>query len=130
MSRFTRNTLFIGSLIMGLAVILGAFGAHALRDQIPQLQLESYKTGVLYQFIHGMAILILGALSTQMAEQKLRWAVVFFGLGTLLFSGSIYLLTTSSMTGIPKALLGPITPIGGLLFIGGWCTLAIQLFRK
>ena len=115
---------------MGLAVILGAFGAHALRDQIPELQLESYKTGVQYQFIHGMAILIIGALSMQMAEQKLRWAVVLFGLGILLFSGSIYLLATSSMTGISKTLLGPVTPIGGLLFILGWSLLAIQSLRK
>ncbi|MBK8501789.1 MAG: DUF423 domain-containing protein [Saprospiraceae bacterium] len=130
MSRFTRNTLFIGSLIMGLAVIFGAFGAHALKDQISELQLESYKTGVLYQFIHGMAILIISTLSTKMDEQKLRWAVVFFGLGTLLFSGSIYLLATSSMTGISKAVLGPITPIGGLLFVIGWVTLVIQSLRK
>jgi uncharacterized membrane protein YgdD (TMEM256/DUF423 family) len=130
MSRFTKNTLFIGSLIMGLAVVLGAFGAHALKDQITELQLESYKTGVLYQFIHGIAILILSALSMQMAEHKLRWAVLFFGLGTLLFSGSIYLLATSSMTGISKAILGPITPIGGLLFIMGWGTLIVQSVRK
>ena len=115
---------------MGLAVILGAFGAHALSEKLSAQQLESYRTGVLYQFIHSLAILFIGALSHHISESKLRGSVVLLGLGILFFSGSIYLLATADITGIPKAFLGPITPIGGLLFIAGWFNLAYQINKK
>ena len=130
MSRFTKNTLLIGTILMGLAVILGAFGAHALSDKLNTHQLESYRTGVLYQFIHSLAILFIGVLSPHISENKLRGSVVLLGLGILFFSGSIYLLTTADLTGIPKVFLGPITPIGGLLFIAGWFNLAYQINKK
>lgn len=130
MVRFTRNTLLIGSILMALAVILGAFGAHALADRLTEHQVESYRTGVLYQFLHSIAILFLGLLSHHVPESKLRWPVILLGLGILFFSGSIYLLTTADLTGMPKGFLGPITPIGGLLFIAGWISLAYQLSKK
>ena len=130
MSRFTKNTLLIGTILMGLAVILGAFGAHALSEKLSTHQLESYRTGVLYQFIHSLAILIIGVLSYHIPETRLRGSVVLLGLGILFFSGSIYLLATAEMTGIPKTILGPITPIGGLLFIAGWFNLTYQITKK
>ncbi|MCB0686085.1 MAG: DUF423 domain-containing protein [Saprospiraceae bacterium] len=129
MSRFTKNTLLIGSILMGMAVILGAFGAHALADKLSAHQLQSYHTGVQYQFLHSLAILVFGALSFHLPETKLRWPIMLIGMGILLFSGSIYLLSTADLTGIPKGILGPITPIGGILFIAGWFSLAYKLIK-
>ncbi len=130
MSRFTKNTILLGCFLMALAVILGAFGAHALADRLEAHQLEVYKTGVFYQFVHSLGILIVGLLSLHISEVKLRWVIIYFGLGILFFSGSVYLLSTSSITGIPRSFLGPVTPLGGLLFIAGWLSLAYQLSRK
>lgn len=130
MSRFTKNTILLGCFLMAFAVILGAFGAHALADRLESHQLEVYKTGVFYQFVHSLGILIVGLLSLHISEVKLRWVIIYFGLGILFFSGSVYLLSTSSITGIPRSFLGPVTPLGGLLFIAGWLSLAYQLSRK
>lgn len=130
MSRFTKNTLLIGSILMGIAVVLGAFGAHALAEKMDAQQLTSYRTGVLYQFIHSLSILILGVLSIYLKDYSLRWPVILIGLGILFFSGSIYLLATAHLTGIPKGFLGPVTPLGGILFISGWISLAYQIYKK
>ncbi|MCB0668175.1 MAG: DUF423 domain-containing protein [Saprospiraceae bacterium] len=115
---------------MGLAVILGAFGAHALAEKLDPHQLTSYRTGVSYHFTHSIAILIIGVLSLHLDERKLRWPVILLGMGILFFSGSIYLLNTAHLTGLPKAFLGPITPLGGILFISGWFLLAYQIYKK
>jgi uncharacterized membrane protein YgdD (TMEM256/DUF423 family) len=130
MTRFTKNTLLLGCFLMALAVILGAFGAHALAEKLEARQLEVYKTGVFYHFIHGMGILLVGILSLHVTEVRVRWVIIYFGLGILLFSGSLYLLSTAALTGISRSFLGPVTPMGGLLFILGWVSLAWQLNRK
>ncbi|MCL4146837.1 UNVERIFIED_CONTAM: hypothetical protein GTU68_025742, partial [Idotea baltica] len=114
-----KNFLIIGILFCGLAVIFGAFGAHSLNDKIPDQSITSFKTGVQYQFLHGLALIMLSFCS-YLFKEKLKAIGNLFAVGTLLFSGSIYLLTTHSITGIGTSILGPLTPIGGSLLIIAW----------
>jgi len=100
---------------MAVAVGLGAFGAHALKDVLTADQLVVWKTATLYHFIHGLALLVL-SIVYQLRPSKWLWAsIISLLLGVVLFSGSLYLLTTQGWLW-----LGPITPIGGLAFILGW----------
>lgn len=109
-----------------LAVVIGAFGAHALVDKIPAASLLSYKTGVSYQFYHTLAAMMSLLLLQFHKTKYFYWATVCFLIGILLFSGSIYLLTTKALTNITfTKILGPITPIGGLIFMAGWLMLMI-----
>lgn len=130
MNRFTKNVLVIGAAVLATAIIFGAFGAHALRDKISESSLEVFKTGVLYQFIHGFAILFMAVISMHLPEHKLRSPVIFFVIGILCFSGSLYFLSTQTITGLPLKFLGPITPIGGLLFILGWLVFIVKIVKK
>ena len=115
----------IGALLGAVAVILGAFGAHALKSQLSPEQLTTYQTGILYHFIHVFAILVVGLLIGEANNQKLLYAGWFFILGILFFSGSLYLLSCKAILGIESwRFLGPITPIGGIFFIVGWILLA------
>ena len=99
-----------------IAVILGAFAAHSLKNSLTPQMLDIYQTAVLYQFIHTLALL--GAINLPLSERSLHWAVRCFMLGIVLFSGSLYLI---AVTGI--SVLGIITPIGGSAFIVGWLLL-------
>lgn len=116
--------------ILAIAVILGALGAHALKSRLPAEQLESFKTGVTYHFYHGLAIILLSIAMEVYKKPGLKWANYLFFTGILFFSGSIYLLSTQSISGLSVSFLGPITPIGGLLFISGWIIACIQFLRK
>ena len=118
-----------GVLFCGSAVVLGAFGAHLLSDVLSADALKSFEVGVRYQFFHGLALLFL-SLSPNSKKAMLRTALLFV-MGTLLFSSSIYLLSLSTMygdTGLP-ALLGPVTPIGGVLLLLGWVNLLVGYIR-
>jgi uncharacterized membrane protein YgdD (TMEM256/DUF423 family) len=126
-----------GALIAGLAVVTGAFGAHGLPDTLQKLYgtevrtvsgeevlawkkyLADFKTAAEYQMYHGLALVALGLMTSVKCRRAQNIAGGFFLLGTLLFSGSLYLLV---LTG--QWWLGAITPIGGLFFIFGWCSLA------
>lgn len=108
----------LGSILMFTAVALGAFGSHALRDKLTPYYLEVYKTGVLYHFIHALALFVVAWLSTVSADPKITWAGIAFTAGIVLFSGSLYVL---SVTGIKW--LGAITPLGGISFLAGWLLL-------
>ncbi len=111
----------LGGFFMLTAVILGAFGAHGLEGSLSPEQLETYKTGVTYQFYHALALLFLGLYSQHNPSKLLKWAGILFSVGIFLFSGSIYLLACKDLLGIASwKWLGPITPIGGTLFIIGW----------
>lgn len=104
-----------------IGVIIGAMGAHALTGKISADSLMSYKTGVSYQFYHTLASFIAIILFIQFRKIQFRYATYCFIIGIILFSGSIYLLTTDSITGIGlRNLWGPLTPIGGVFFIIGW----------
>ena len=117
---FARRCLAAGALLMLLGVALGAFGAHALQAQLAPRQLASYQTGVHYQMLHAMGLLVVGLLACVTAPgRRLRAAAWLMGVGVVLFSGSIYLMTA----GAPRA-LGMVTPVGGLCFMAAWGLLA------
>ena len=119
--------LLSGSILGALGVCAGAFGAHALQERLPLSALASYKTGVLYQLLHALALLALAAIAAGKASVAVRPTAVLWILGTLLFSGSIYLLSLRSLLDIDHwRWLGPVTPLGGLLLITGWIVLALQ----
>lgn len=114
-----------GAALLGLGVILGAFGAHYLKPVLSEYaSLETYKTANIYHFIHALAILVLGH-SKAIDLKKLRIIFWIFLFGIFVFSGSLYVL---SITDIKW--LGAITPIGGLAFITAWFLFTWQLFRN
>jgi len=121
-----------GALLGALAVVFGAFGAHKLKDLLQPDQLQSFETGVRYQFYHVFVILITGMLALKFGPGGFVSAGWLFVVGIVLFSGSIYLLSCKELLhleGITRV-LGPITPLGGLLLIAGWVLLAVQLYKK
>ncbi len=124
-----KKLLIIIAITGALAVILGAFGAHALKDQLSEQSLSGYKTGVQYHFIHTLAALLSLIIWDNKGVMLLRYAVICFLVGILLFSGSLYLLTTQTLSGISAGWLGPITPIGGLFFIAGWILVVMGAFK-
>jgi uncharacterized membrane protein YgdD (TMEM256/DUF423 family) len=112
----------------GLSVILGALGAHALKKVLSEAQLQSFEVGVKYQMYHAIVLLVLGfflSFDTRL-QTYMGWS--FIG-GTFLFSFSIYFLSLQSVLGANLKFLGPVTPLGGLLMIVGWCLLLIQVIR-
>ena len=122
-----KNFIRIGAISGALAVILGAFGAHALKNILAEEGLKTFHTGVEYQFYHSLALLIVGLLTALTPASKgLKWAGNLFVGGIILFSGSLYLLTLLKATGdVGLKSIGLITPLGGLLFVGGWISLAL-----
>ena len=115
------NFITIGAISGCIVVILGAFGAHGLKDILNPYGKVIFEKAILYQMFHTIAILILGIISKIMPEVQLQLAGFAFILGIIIFSGSLYIL---AITGIKW--LGMITPIGGALFIIGWILLIIK----
>jgi uncharacterized membrane protein YgdD (TMEM256/DUF423 family) len=125
MTPTARLLLLLGSVNGGLAVILGAFGAHALRARLDPAMMEVYHTGSQYHFYHALALVALAALATRLPDSDaLRWSGWLMTIGIVLFSGSLYLL---AVTGIRW--LGAVTPLGGLAFIAAWGALALAALR-
>lgn len=123
-----KRIFITGAFLCLLAVVLGAFGAHGLRDKIEQLSLENWKTAVQYQFFHALAILFLSIGAAYF--KTVNTAFWLFLAGIILFSGSLYLLSTRSLTQISGGILGPLTPIGGLLLISGWAVLIVGAIKS
>ena len=112
-----------------IAVVMGAFGAHGLKAVLSESQLISFETAVKYQMYHALFLLFVGTTMLLTADVK----KLIFGLaivGIVFFSGSIYLLSTTSLTGLNVKFLGPITPVGGLLLIAAWTVLLIKILGK
>lgn len=124
MSALAPASLGIGALFGFVAVMLGAFGAHALRARLAPEMLTIWKTANEYHFYHALALLLVGVLARQMRAPGLDIAAGCFIAGMLIFSGSLYLL---ALTG--TRWLGAITPIGGLLLLAGWAWLAWTTLR-
>lgn len=124
-----KKILVVAATFGFFAIILGAFGAHALKKVLTLDQLTSFETGVKYQMYHALFLLFVG--TTSLLTIKDKEIIFYFTLiGVLFFSGSIYLLTTSSITSIKSKFLGPITPIGGLFLIASWGMLTYKLLTK
>jgi uncharacterized membrane protein YgdD (TMEM256/DUF423 family) len=121
----SKTIIMAAAIFMALAVIIGAFGAHSLKQHLTEELLQTYKTGVEYHFYHALGLLLIGAISLYMPSGLLNWSAFFMGLGIIIFSGSLYLL---AMTGIRW--IGAITPIGGMSFIVGWLLLFFAAWKK
>lgn len=121
--------LRIGSLIGFLAVALGAFAAHGLRPHLSPKHFETFETAVRYQFYHAIAILLVAVLSHFGRKGALRLAGWAFTAGVLLFSGSLYALSTRDLHNLSVGWLGPITPLGGLCYLLGWGALFYSSFK-
>lgn len=122
-----ERKIISSALILGItAIILGAFGAHALKKELTEEALVTFETGVKYQMYHALFLLFLGttALVSDVVKKKVFQLVV---VGVVFFSGSIYVLATRTITGIDFRPLGIVTPIGGTLLILGWTALLWNL---
>ncbi|MBC8034258.1 MAG: DUF423 domain-containing protein [Chitinophagaceae bacterium] len=126
-----KNFLLTACILGALSVILGAFGAHALKKIVPSETVITFETGVRYQFYHTFALFIVAILFEKFGGGYLVWSGYSFIAGIFLFSGSLYVLTLIKSTqsvGLEK--IGIITPFGGLFFILGWVLLLIGIVKK
>ena len=124
-----KKLITIGTLLGIVAIILGAFGAHALKKILSVDQLITFETGVRYQMYHALFLILVGTLIDITEKAK----KIIFNLilsGVILFSGSIYLLATNNLTSFDFKSMGFVTPIGGLLLILGWSVLLLNIMNK
>jgi len=121
-------TLIFGAAYGLISVILGAFGAHALKKIISVEKLASFETGVRYQMYAAFFLLIVGYI-LKFETPSEKWISILMIAGTFIFSVSIYLLAFSEVAAIPSKILGPITPIGGLLMIISWAMLIFYFVK-
>ncbi|CAN5579323.1 DUF423 domain-containing protein [soil metagenome] len=121
-----QKLIFITASVLGaLSVMIGAFGAHALRETLQVTgRTETFETAVKYQFYHTLALLFIGLLMYRIESRLLEYAAYSLIAGILIFSGSLYIL---SLTGVTK--WGAVTPIGGLFFIIGWILLLVAVAK-
>jgi uncharacterized membrane protein YgdD (TMEM256/DUF423 family) len=127
-----KSFFIFGSLFGGLAVALGAFGAHGLQNITSDENIiRSYQTGVQYQMYHALALLAVAFMYEKITLGLVRWSGNFFIAGILLFSGSLFAITALKVNGKEiSALLGILTPLGGVLFIIGWLLLLIAALKN
>ena len=116
-----KRWLVTGASLALLAVVLGAFGAHGLKQVLSSASLTSFETAVRYQMYHALALLIAASLPGLKSAFRV-WALRCFFIGVLLFSGSIYMLVLTGAT-----IFGPVTPLGGLFLMAGWVCLIIAM---
>ncbi len=124
----TKSTLIIALLLLISGIVLGAFGAHGLKDLVSSEKINSFEVGVRYQILNALGLMTLAALKPQF-NFSIKNAVVFILLGVICFSCSIYGLTFLLKGDSLGKVLGPITPIGGLLLIIGWSLILIKVFK-
>jgi uncharacterized membrane protein YgdD (TMEM256/DUF423 family) len=117
----------LGAILLGLAVVLGAFGAHGLRGRLDAYSMGIYEKAVFYQIVHALGILMVPLFTRAgaLTESANAWVCGLLLAGILIFSGSLYIL---ELTGVRW--FGAITPIGGLSFIAAWFLLAFRLLRR
>ncbi len=120
-----RQILALGAVLAGVAVAIGAFGAHMLRPILSERMMEVFETAVRYHMFHAFALLFSGWAYVQYESKIFRNAAWAFVLGIVFFSGSLYVLAFSG-----TRWLGAITPLGGLFFLTGWVWLAIGFLRR
>lgn len=121
--------LFFGSLFGFTAVLLGAFGVHALKEVLSPEQLESFQTGVRYQMYHALLLIMISLKGHHFQLKLEKWIVTLIGIGVVLFSGSIYLLNIQEITGFDFKPFAIIKPLGGLLLISAWALMIVDASR-
>ena len=124
-----NTTLIIGAVYGLLSVVLGAFGAHALKKVISVEKLISFETGVRYQMYAALFLLIVGYI-LKFETPSEKWISILMIAGTFIFSVTIYLLAFSEVAAIPTKIIGPLTPLGGLLMIISWAMLILYLVKN
>ena len=117
-----RMILTAGAIFMALAIVLGAFGAHTLKDSLSTEMMKVYQTGVEYQFNNSLGLLIIGLIGFNIQSKYIKWSGILISIGIILFSGSLYILSVGSIRWI-----GAITPIGGVSFVAGWICLVLAI---
>lgn len=120
-----KKSLLFGSLFMAFAVCIGAFGAHGLKEVVTGKHLDTFKTGVTYQYYHAFGLLMLGLIKAQFEEVKIEKSLWAFLVGILLFSFNCYFYAITQIKTFAM-----IVPLGGVLFIIGWISLSYEIFRK
>ncbi|MFM2195207.1 MAG: hypothetical protein RL092_807 [Bacteroidota bacterium] len=125
---FFRKSLLAGGILMLTGVAFGAFGAHALKPKLDSYSLDIFEKGVFYQFIHALGLILV---AVAVKGTALKWVFRCFVWGVFFFSFSLYLLSVREY--LPENLvriIGPITPVGGVLFILGWIVFLKQVYTK
>ena len=126
MSTTAKVFLILGGINAALVVMLGAFGAHALKARLSVEMLAVYQTGVHYHLFHALGLLVVGLVATQLADSVyLKWSGWLMLAGIILFSGSLYVLSVSGLRW-----LGMVTPFGGLAFIAAWVVFVIAIAKS
>ncbi|OAZ04032.1 DUF423 domain-containing protein [Flavobacterium succinicans] len=125
----SKKVISTAALLGMIAIILGAFGAHALKKILSTEELVTFETGVRYQMYHALFLLFIG-LSTSLSEKSQKIIYYLTVSGVILFSGSIYFLATNSLTSFDFKKIGFITPIGGVLLISAWVVLLFDFLKK
>ncbi len=124
-----KKIVLTAAILLMFAIILGAFGAHGLKDKVSPERIATFEVGVRYQFYIGLVMLILG-----FNEEKLGFSLkptfILLLIGVVFFSVSIYFLAIQEILGASLKFLGPITPLGGLLMIIGLIFFIVKLMRK
>lgn len=124
-----RKIVLTAALLGGISIILGAFGAHALKKLIDVNALATFETGVRYQMYHALFLLFLA--SNKVIQEKTKKVILILTIfGVLFFSGSIYLLATNAITTFDFKVIGIVTPIGGLLLIVAWTLLFVDFLKN
>ena len=125
-----KRIIVTASIFGALAVIAGAFGAHGLQSLLTAKNIEVWHTAVQYQFYHVFALLFLSTMAAT-NNKLVKASYYLFALGIVFFSGSLYLLSCRDVLGMDWLIyMGPVTPIGGLLFIAGWITTGLAAYRN
>jgi len=126
-----KTFLPLGAFSGAIAVALGAFGAHGLKQIVSTDAVTVFQTGVQYQMYHTLALLVVAVIYDRLPNRLIMWAGYFFSFGILFFSGSLYLITVLKVAGktVPSV-VGALTPVGGLAFILGWLCLLIGVFKR
>ncbi|MHC5353457.1 DUF423 domain-containing protein [Myroides sp. LJL115] len=126
-----KNVIGTAALIGAIGIILGAFGAHGLKNIVLDSQVATFEIGVRYQIYHALFLLVVGlcGLIGLFSDRVIKNVAILVIIGVLFFSGSIYLLTFKDLIDIKLSFIGPITPIGGVFLISAWLVVAFQAFK-
>lgn len=124
-----KKIILTASIMGAVAIMLGAFGAHSLKKVLTETQLNTFEVGVRYQMYHALFLLLLSNFTFLTIKEKtvIMYLII---IGVLLFSGSIFLIATSTITKLKTSFIGPLTPIGGLFLIGSWVYLFYSVLVK